>query len=118
LIRPAGRPCSAKHGRGLLRERVSSEQRDQEAFQHRTSVVVSGFSRTVAPETTRIVAKVRLAAAYGKHQSRGWQMDLGLNEKRALVTGSTAGIGLSIARALVHEGAHVTINGRTEARVR
>jgi NAD(P)-dependent dehydrogenase (short-subunit alcohol dehydrogenase family) len=45
-------------------------------------------------------------------------MDLGLNEKRALVTGSTAGIGLAIARALVHEGAHVTINGRTEARVR
>ena len=44
-------------------------------------------------------------------------MDLGLRGKRALVTGSTAGIGLATARALGVEGAHVTVNGRTEARV-
>src|SRR5882672_5332624 len=44
-------------------------------------------------------------------------MDLGLRGKRALVTGSTAGIGLATARALAHEGAHVFVNGRTEARV-
>jgi NAD(P)-dependent dehydrogenase (short-subunit alcohol dehydrogenase family) len=44
-------------------------------------------------------------------------MDLGLKGKRALVTGSTAGIGLATARALAGEGAHVTLNGRTEARV-
>ena len=44
-------------------------------------------------------------------------MDLGLKGKRALVTGSTAGIGLATARALAREGAHVTVNGRTEARV-
>jgi NAD(P)-dependent dehydrogenase (short-subunit alcohol dehydrogenase family) len=44
-------------------------------------------------------------------------MDLGLNGKRALVTGSTAGIGLATARALANEGAHVTVNGRTDARV-
>jgi NAD(P)-dependent dehydrogenase (short-subunit alcohol dehydrogenase family) len=44
-------------------------------------------------------------------------MDLGLNAKRALVTGSTAGIGLAAARALAEEGAHVTVNGRTNARV-
>ncbi|MDB4952303.1 MAG: Short-chain dehydrogenase/reductase [Gemmatimonadetes bacterium] len=44
-------------------------------------------------------------------------MDLGLKGKRALVTGSTAGIGLAAARALAAEGAHVTVNGRTEARV-
>ena len=44
-------------------------------------------------------------------------MDLGLRGKRALVTGSTAGIGLATARALACEGAHVTVNGRTEARV-
>ena len=44
-------------------------------------------------------------------------MDLGLNGKRALVTGSTAGIGLATARALANEGARVTVNGRTEARV-
>lgn len=45
-------------------------------------------------------------------------MDLGLNGKRALVTGSTAGIGFATARALASEGAQVTVNGRTEARVR
>lgn len=44
-------------------------------------------------------------------------MDLGLQGKRALVTGSTAGIGLATVRALVREGAHVTLNGRTPARV-
>lgn len=44
-------------------------------------------------------------------------MDLKLNNKTALVTGSTAGIGYSIARQLLAEGAAVTINGRTQKRV-
>ena len=44
-------------------------------------------------------------------------MDLGLKGKRALVTGSTAGIGLATARLLAAEGAHVTVNGRTEGRI-
>ena len=44
-------------------------------------------------------------------------MDLKLGNKTALVTGSTAGIGLAIARSLAREGAHVTVNGRTQARV-
>jgi len=34
-----------------------------------------------------------------------------------LVTGSTAGIGFAIARALALEGAHVYVNGRTQQRV-
>jgi NAD(P)-dependent dehydrogenase (short-subunit alcohol dehydrogenase family) len=45
-------------------------------------------------------------------------MDLGLQGKRALVTGSSAGIGWATARTLAAEGAVVTVNGRTEARVR
>ena len=44
-------------------------------------------------------------------------MDFELRGKRALVSGSTAGIGFAIARALAAEGASVIVNGRTEARV-
>jgi NAD(P)-dependent dehydrogenase (short-subunit alcohol dehydrogenase family) len=44
-------------------------------------------------------------------------MDLQLTNKRALVSGSTKGIGLAIATALAREGTQVIINGRTEASV-
>jgi NAD(P)-dependent dehydrogenase (short-subunit alcohol dehydrogenase family) len=44
-------------------------------------------------------------------------MDLGLRDKLAVVSGSTAGIGLAIAGALAAEGAKVVVNGRTKARV-
>jgi NAD(P)-dependent dehydrogenase (short-subunit alcohol dehydrogenase family) len=37
--------------------------------------------------------------------------------KRALVSGSTAGIGFAIAEALANEGASVIVNGRTQKRV-
>jgi NAD(P)-dependent dehydrogenase (short-subunit alcohol dehydrogenase family) len=44
-------------------------------------------------------------------------MDLQLKGKRALVTGSTAGIGFATARLLAAEDAQVVVNGRTQARV-
>ncbi len=44
-------------------------------------------------------------------------MDLKLRGKRALVTGSTAGIGFAIARGLARERAEVIVNGRTEQKV-
>jgi len=44
-------------------------------------------------------------------------MQLGLDNKVALVTGSTAGIGFAIARQLAREGATVYVSGRTQARV-
>jgi len=44
-------------------------------------------------------------------------MNLGLQGKVAVVSGSTAGIGLAIAAALASEGAKVVVNGRTQARV-
>jgi len=44
-------------------------------------------------------------------------MNLHLQNKLALVTGSTKGIGYAIAVALAAEGARVIVNGRTEASV-
>ena len=44
-------------------------------------------------------------------------MDLHLNDKSAIVTGSTAGIGLEIARKLAVEGAKVIIAGRNKAKL-
>ncbi|WP_298440356.1 SDR family oxidoreductase [uncultured Ferrimonas sp.] len=43
-------------------------------------------------------------------------MDLKLNDKNVLVTGSTSGIGKAIAAAYLKEGATVYINGRDQAR--
>jgi NAD(P)-dependent dehydrogenase (short-subunit alcohol dehydrogenase family) len=44
-------------------------------------------------------------------------MDLQLTNKKALVTGSTAGIGFAIASLLAQEGAAVVVNGRSQERV-
>ncbi|HYQ28201.1 MAG TPA: SDR family NAD(P)-dependent oxidoreductase, partial [Polyangiaceae bacterium] len=44
-------------------------------------------------------------------------MDLKLNDKTALVTAGTAGIGLEIARKLAVEGANVIVTGRSQAKL-
>jgi NAD(P)-dependent dehydrogenase (short-subunit alcohol dehydrogenase family) len=44
-------------------------------------------------------------------------MDLQLRDKKALVSGSTAGIGFAIASLLAQEGASVVVNGRPPRRV-
>jgi NAD(P)-dependent dehydrogenase (short-subunit alcohol dehydrogenase family) len=44
-------------------------------------------------------------------------MDLHLKGKLALVSGSTAGIGLAIATMLAQEGARVIVNGRQQSSV-
>jgi len=44
-------------------------------------------------------------------------MEMGLNNKTALVTGSTKGIGKAIAIELAKEGVNVLINGRNEEEV-
>lgn len=44
-------------------------------------------------------------------------MKIDLSNKRALITGSTAGIGFAIAQGLAQAGAQVILNGRTSKRV-
>ena len=44
-------------------------------------------------------------------------MDLQLKDKVALVSGSTAGIGLAIAMQLAGEGAETIVHGRSQQRV-
>lgn len=44
-------------------------------------------------------------------------MDMGLNNKTALITGSTKGIGKAIAFELANEGVNVLINGRNYEKV-
>jgi NAD(P)-dependent dehydrogenase (short-subunit alcohol dehydrogenase family) len=51
-----------------------------------------------------------------QHQEAN-SMDLHLAGKKAFVSGSTQGIGLAAATALAREGAHVVVNGRSEASV-
>ncbi|MGW2945325.1 SDR family NAD(P)-dependent oxidoreductase, partial [Streptomyces sp. NPDC001226] len=45
-------------------------------------------------------------------------MDVNLKGRRALVTGSSSGLGEAIARLLAAEGADVVVHGRDEARTR
>jgi 3-oxoacyl-[acyl-carrier protein] reductase len=44
-------------------------------------------------------------------------MDLGLNDKKALITGASRGLGYAIAKTLAAEGGHVAINSRTNEKI-
>lgn len=50
----------------------------------------------------------------GTTSLKGRTMDLELKGKLALISGSTAGIGLAIATILAREGARVVVNGRSQ----
>jgi NAD(P)-dependent dehydrogenase (short-subunit alcohol dehydrogenase family) len=66
-------------------------------------------------QNTPAVQSMRLN--HGPGRRHPISMDLELKGKSALVTGSTAGIGLAIVAALAKEGAAVIVNGRTQERV-
>ena len=44
-------------------------------------------------------------------------LNIDLQGKKAVITGSTVGIGLAIAKSLAQAGAEVVVNGRTQATV-
>ena len=44
-------------------------------------------------------------------------MEINLDNKPAIVTSSTAGVGFAIAKELADSGVNVVLNGRTQARV-
>jgi NAD(P)-dependent dehydrogenase (short-subunit alcohol dehydrogenase family) len=69
----------------------------------------AGWSLGLTRTCNRLVA--------GRRETSEDAVDLKLRGKIALVTGSTAGIGFSIAQSLAREGAHVYVNGRTRQRV-
>jgi NAD(P)-dependent dehydrogenase (short-subunit alcohol dehydrogenase family) len=50
--------------------------------------------------------------------NQGERMDLQLHDKKAIVSGGSAGMGKAIARQLAREGCDVAIGARTEARLR
>ena len=118
-----GEPTLASRGRRVALGKVNHYVADGEiaVARLRHSVAVCGGCRPAARRTIPIVRlefpHSTAAAIIGgppPSRYRELSMDLQLKGKRALVTGSTAGIGYAIAAALAREGAEVVINGRTE----
>src|SRR6266702_987790 len=50
-------------------------------------------------------------------RGRGGRLDLGLENKVALVAGGSSGLGLAIAKELAREGAHIAIGARDRDRL-
>jgi NAD(P)-dependent dehydrogenase (short-subunit alcohol dehydrogenase family) len=73
--------------------------------------------REVKPPNSKSATETLRKHARHRAIEGGTIMDLHLNDKSALVTGSTAGIGLEIARKLAVEGAKVIITGRNKAKL-
>src|SRR5438067_5876025 len=112
---------------GVDRSLVTTVQRSVGCWRKRAPCA-TGVARTVIPRK-RDAAK-RKPRGSGTSRSPGvpapkppvsrprgqcLSMDLGLRNKVAIVTGSSRGLGKAAASALAGEGAHVVLNGRTQA---
>src|ERR1700741_4796616 len=62
-------------------------------------------------------ACLSIGEAWTPHQRWNHKMNIDLSGKTALITGSTAGIGLAIAKGLAATGANVVVNGRGQDKV-
>ena len=71
--------------------------------------------RTIRRVETGVPASNLLALSF--YQSDVDRMKIDLTGKTALVSGSTGGIGLAIAKGLANAGASVVVNGRKQATV-
>ncbi len=104
-----GRPCA-----GDQRGRISRRLRGPQFVLSRVSLMDSGDSCQLARRASYRVDATMYHDLYPRHKECR-QMDMGLKNKTALVTGSTRGIGKAIALELAREGVHVLINGRNIA---
>src|ERR1700746_3908621 len=75
-----------------------------------TALVLPAMLRARYVRSSRPRKRRRLPGV--DRHTRKIEMDLELRGKRALVTGSTAGIGFAVAKGLAAGGASVVVNGR------
>src|SRR5690242_5442993 len=69
-------------------------------------------------KTIKLATSIGVQRAARLPRRSASSMDLQIQGKRALVTGSSAGIGEAIAKSLAQEGVFVVVHGRREAEVR
>ncbi len=95
-------------GARTFQSAASHERR--EALENHQASLLGGLLRTGKPARREISALVAAGAA-----NYSAPVNLGLENKTALITGGAAGIGAAVARMLADEGARVVIADRDEA---
>ena len=76
---------------------------------------VLNFPRLIEVKACEVNGRTEKTKVFARSQKRPESQKAMPVQRNAIVTGSTSGIGLSVARALAHAGMNVTINGFGEA---